>query len=464
MALIQNLMAWGTRQLSQRVPRTTDNPWLQGRFAPVAAERTLDRLRVTGTIPAELQGLYARIGPNPLKVDNPGTYHWFTGDGMVHGVRLQDGKALWYRNRWVGTDAVQDHFGRPRLKGPRRPPIDVVNTNVIGHGGRLWAMVEAGPVPIELDGEFNSLRRSLFDSSISAAFSAHAHRDPQTGSLHAVCYDALKPFRVQHIAVDRHCAVTRVENIPVRHGPMIHDCAITRSSVVILDMPVTFSFSEMVKGYPFPYRWNPKHAARVGLLPKEGKADEIRWFDVDPCYVFHPCNAFDTANGGAVIDVVVHERTFEQSHVGPDNQRISFERWTLDPATRRVSRQVLSDAKQEFPRHDERLTGSEYRYAYVAGFDVASNDGQALYRHDLRSGTTIQHRFGAGTTPGEFVFVPRADDSGETEGWLIGFAHATDGSTTDLVILNAGDFEGEPQAIVHLDLPVPMGFHGNWIG
>ena len=462
MGVMDRAVEWGARHLARRVPFSESKPWPEGRFAPVQPERTETGLRVTGRLPVELDGLYARIGPNPMHVQNPGAYHWFVGDGMVHGVRLRDGEAQWYRNRWVGTDAVRKRLGRPALPGTRRGVIDVVNTNVIGHGGRIWALVESGPMPIELDAELESLRRGLFDGAMSAAFSAHPHRDPETGMLHAICYDALAPMRVQHVAIDARCQVSRIESIPVKHGPMIHDCAITASSVVILDLPVTFSIREMFRGFPLPYRWNARHAARVGLLPKNGHADQVRWFDVDPCFVFHPCNAFDLPDGGAVLDVVVHPRIFHDSHVGPEVGEITFERWTLDAATRRVQRRVLGRGRQEFPRCDERRTGREYRYAYVSGFDPFGA-ARPLLRYDLQAGTVAEHRFGEQWTPGEFVFVPRHADAAEDDGWLVGLVHSVGGDLTELVVLDARDFTGEPVATVHLPAPVPMGFHGNWI-
>jgi 8'-apo-carotenoid 13,14-cleaving dioxygenase len=462
MGMMDRAIGWGARHLARRVPQSASNPWLEGRFAPVREERTDLDLRVTGRLPPELDGLYARIGPNPMEVRNPGAYHWFVGDGMVHGIRLRHGKAQWYRNRWVATDAVQARRGRPALPGSRRGVIDVVNTNVIGHAGRIWALVESGPLPIELDAELESVRRGLFDGAFSAAFSAHPHQDPGTGALHAICYDALAPMRVQHIVVDAGGRVTRVESIPVQHGPMIHDCAITASSVVILDLPVTFSVAEMLRGYPLPYRWNERHRARVGLLPKAGRAADVRWFDVDPCFVFHPCNAFDLPDGGAVIDVVVHPRIFHESHVGPEVGEIAFERWTLDASTRRVGRRVLGRGRQEFPRCDERRTGREYRFAYVSGFDPMGG-ARPLLRYDLASGTVAEHGFGDRRTPGEFVFVPRSPTAAEDEGWLIGLVHALDGARTELVVLDARDFTGEAVATVELPAPVPMGFHGNWI-
>jgi carotenoid cleavage dioxygenase-like enzyme len=94
------------------------NPFLEGLHTPVTEEVTDTALKVTGEIPAALNGLYVRNGPNPLAKVNAATHHWFIGDAMIHGIRLQDGKALWYRNRWVRSNAVSDALGEPRAPGP----------------------------------------------------------------------------------------------------------------------------------------------------------------------------------------------------------------------------------------------------------------------------------------------------------------------------------------------------------
>src|SRR3546814_6080910 len=60
---------------------------------------------------------------------------------------------------------------------------------------------------------------------------------------------------------------------------------------------LTFSMKSLLAGYRFPYAWNDAHPARVGLLPRKGRGDEVVWVPVDPCYVFHPANAFETADG-----------------------------------------------------------------------------------------------------------------------------------------------------------------------
>ncbi len=432
-------------------------------FAPVPTESEHMNLRVTGEVPAALSGVYARIGPNPIK-PQPSRYHWFIGDGMVHGLRLQGGQAQWYRSAWVGSNSARKALGRPILPGPRHGVGDVVNTNVYAHAGRVWASVEAGMMPVQLDAKLNSVRHGLFDSTRKQGFTAHPHLDPETGELHAICYDAMVRNKLQYVRVSAEGEVARVVDIPVQHGPMVHDCAITPSQVVVMDLPVTFSFRRLLTRAPFPYAWNDAHPARVGLLPRDGEAKDMRWYDIDPCYVFHPCNAFDLPDGGVVMDVVVHKRMFDRVRNGPElDGDVRFERWTMPAGGARVQRQVIHDASQEFPRLDERLVGQPYRYAYTVGFRLQDQVSQQLYRHDMHTGQTLQHDFGPGMVPGEFVFVPRAKQGAEDDGWLMGFVHNRQTGMAELHIVNADDFTGPPQAVVHIPARIPLGFHGNWM-
>ena len=449
--------------------RTADgpNPYLTGIHTPMTAETTLTDLTVTGSIPAELDGSYVRNGPNPLTPPNPATHHWFVGTGMLHGVRLQAGHALWYRNRWIRGAEVSAALGEAPAPGPRAEGFDTPNTNVIGLAGATWAIVEAGGYPVRLDGELDTIAHDTFGGTLKHAFSAHPHVDPATGELHAICYLGKVQDRVWHVVVTPQGRVRREEPIAVEHGPSIHDCMITPKYVIVLDLPVTFSMKTLLAGHPFPYRWNPAHRARVGLLPREGKGSDIVWCDVDPCYVFHPANAYETDDGRVIFDACVHDTMFEGSYAGPSSNRVPFERWTIDPAARSVARRVIDPSPQEFPRPNEALTGRPYRYAYTLALPEGGNpaflDAPQLYKHDLQAGTRQVHDFGAGQVAGEFVFVSRAGAAAEDDGWLMGFVIDKDRDTTDLVILDAARFEAPPQARITIPHRIPPGFHGNWI-
>jgi carotenoid cleavage dioxygenase-like enzyme len=95
-----------------------ENPYLSGNFAPVR-ETTATNLEVRGRIPDELNGRILQIGPNPAGPVDPTYYHWFTGTGMVHGLRLRDRKAEWYRSRFRSIPLMhrssESHQFRARL-------------------------------------------------------------------------------------------------------------------------------------------------------------------------------------------------------------------------------------------------------------------------------------------------------------------------------------------------------------
>src|SRR5690349_2839020 len=110
--------------------RPSSNPFLAGNYAPVHEELTVADLDVTGTIPDYLDGRYLRTGPNPLGDPDPANYHWFLGDGMAHGLRLADGTAHWYRNRWVRSAVVARALGETWKPGARGAGLDFAgNTN-----------------------------------------------------------------------------------------------------------------------------------------------------------------------------------------------------------------------------------------------------------------------------------------------------------------------------------------------
>jgi len=447
-------------QDSDMIDAATANPYLTGLHTPMREELTIEDLPVTGTIPAALYGRYLRMGPNPMAPD-PAKYHWFAGDGMIHGIRIEGGRALWYRNRWIRSEAVTKALHEERTEGPRHL-FDTVNTNVMGFAGKVLGLVEAGSTPVEIGETLDTLCYTDFDGSLHGSFTAHPHVDPLTGEMLGICYDASKWFSVRYVVVTPEGRTRREVKIPVRNGPMIHDSAFTQRFAIILDLPVTFSLKAAITGYDFPFRWNESHAARIGLLPREGEAADIIWCPVDPCYIFHAVNSYDAPDGSVILDVVVHDRMFLESTAGPDSHRTALERWTLDPVAGTVARSVIDPTPQEFPRPDERRLGQPYRFAYTMAL-TAPFLGTGLFKHDLKAGTRQAHDFGPRRHPCEFMFVPAHAEAEEDEGWLIGFVIDAAAETTDLVILDARNFEGAPQASIHIPHIVPPGFHGNWL-
>jgi carotenoid cleavage dioxygenase len=451
---------------------TAPSPFLRGSFAPVADEITAFDLPVTGRLPADLRGRYLRNGPNPLGLDDPGS-HWFLGAGMVHGVRLRDGRAEWYRNRWVRSRLLAGELGEKWPGGPVHADMDfAANTHIIGHGGRILATVEAGPLPYELSPELDTLGPCDFAGTLPGGFAAHSKVDPRTGELHAIAYFWAWDH-VQHVVIDPAGKVTRTTDIAVPDGPMMHDFALTEKYVVFFDLPVTFSMDAVAAGTRLPYTWNPDHQARVGLLPRDGSAADVRWLEVDPCWIFHVLNAYD--DGGRVVaDVIRYEGAFDLSRLSAAGP-VTLDRWSIDPAGKVVQCR-LDDRVQEFPRVDDRVISRPHRFGYSAvigelnratvspgGGFADGAFGNALLKHDLASGTVEAHEFSPDATAGEGVFVPASPAAAEDDGYVMAFVHDPDRGAADLVILAAQDFGGEEVARVHLPARIPLGFHGSWI-
>lgn len=446
----------------------TTNRYLEGNYAPVTEEVTVTDLPVTGRLPETLTGRYLRNGPNPIGPQNPVTYHWFSGTGMVHGIRLRDGRAEWYRNRWVRNAETAAALGEPVRPGaePHGGMDFAPNTNVIGHAGRTFAIVEAGARPYELTWELETIGACDFGGTLPGGFTAHPKRDPATGELHAVCYWWGWGNQVQYVVVSPEGKVTRAEFVPTTGSPMLHDMSLTERYAVVYDLPVTFDLDLAAQGF-FPYSWDEDYPARIGLVPRAGTAADTRWFDVEPCYVYHPMNSYDDGDT-VVLDLVRWPRMFATDRNGPNDGVPTLWRWTVDLAAGKVIEAQLDDRGQEFPRVDERVVGRRHRYGYAAGtaddlVDGAGTNQGALIKHDLVAGTCEVHAFGPGAGAAEGVFIPAADGAAEDDGYVMALVYVPERNASDLVVLAAQDFTGAPVARVHLPVRVPFGFHGNWV-
>ena len=445
----------------------TTNRYLEGNYAPVEHEVTAFDLEVEGELPRQLTGRYLRNGPNPATDVDPATHHWFVGDGMVHGIRLDEGRAAWYRNRYVGSTTISELRGEPDIPGPNwNDSAHGPNTNVGGFAGTTWAMVEAGGCPVELTYELETVGRNDFYGTLPGAFTAHPKFDPDTGEMHAMVY-AWPQYgdHVQYVVVGTDGRVRHTVDVPVPGMTMLHDMSLTQRFAVVYDQPVTVDLDLALSGSTFPLRWNPDYGNRVGLLPREGAADDIVWIDVPLGYCFHPLNAYDTDDGRVVIDLCNYERMFDQDPLGPfgDPGMARLERWELDPSRRTIAMTVIDDSPNEFPRHRNSVSTRPYRYGYCASPSANDADGWPTIKHDLQTGARTVFDHGPGKVAGEPVSVACDGSTEEDDGWLLTYVHDTDG-TTDFVVMDAQDFDrSEYVASVRLPQRVPLGFHGNWV-
>lgn len=431
--------------------------WLQGNFAPVPVEVTQHDLAVRGSIPRALNGLYVRNGSNPQKADSP---HWFFGDGMVHGVRLENGRALWYRNRYVRTPLYEGEISF----GAGTPPVggnNQSNVSCLYHAGKLLTSGEVG-FPYEINpADLSTVGVAGFEGKLNTSFTAHPKIDPVTGNLHFFGYWFVPPYLTYHVA-GPDGRIIHSQEIPVAKSTMIHSFAITERDAIFWECPVLFNLEAAASGQDNIFEWKPEYGARIGVMPLGGLAAEIRWVEIEPCYVFHEVNAYRDGDD-IILSVCRHDTMFGGEELYESGVKVH--RWRINTGGTQLTfhDEVVATSQLELPSHDRRFTGRRHRYGwFVMARDHAETldlGGTALI--DYQTGDI--HRWDPGLRyhSNEAFFVP--GDQGEGEGWLLSLVYDHINDSSNLVILDALDVARGPVAEIHLPQRVPHGFHGVWV-
>lgn len=461
---------------------TTSNPYLAGNFAPVDSEITSENLTVIGELPQDLRGIFVRNGPNP-QFPPTGRYHWFDGDGMLHGVQIDNGKAT-YRNRYVQTYGFKREREAKRaiwtgILEPSRSEEthgiakNTANTALTWHAGRLLALWEGGePHAIALP-SLETVGPYNYEGKLVSAFTAHPKVDPTTGEMMFFGYSLAAPPFLQYSVVSPARELLRTVPIDLPVGVMMHDFAITANYTIFMDLPLTFRPERMKKGEP-AFSFESETPSRFGIVPRHGDNSNIRWFETPACYIFHTLNAYEVDDKVVLVacrmdaTTVLNASSAPSQHEG-DNQRIQSDiprlyRWQFNLKTGAVQEELLDDTPAEFPRVNEQHTGYPTRYGYTARMALGEMplfDG--LVKYDLTSGSSQTHNFGQRRYGGEAVFVPRPDATTEDDGWLLTFVHDEAEQTSSLVVVDATDMTAPPLAQIVMPRRVPYGFHGTWV-
>ncbi|MGB0921810.1 MAG: carotenoid oxygenase family protein [Alphaproteobacteria bacterium] len=461
-----------------------ENRYLTGNYAPLRMEGEAPDLLITGEMPRELNGTLFRNGPNPQFAPRNDKYHWFLGDGMIHAITFDDGKVHW-RNRWVRTEKFEaerkagetlmassfnDMTPDPRAAGI---PLNVANTAIVHHGGKLLALEEGSP-PVHLDATTLATHGPwTFDGKYGGAMTAHPRVDPKTGEMVFFAYFGGMPGepKVALNWVAKDGTLTRSEILDVPYCSMIHDFLITENYIILPIFPATVDLERIIAGGPF-VAWDEKQTSHVGLIPRNGDIKDTKWFEAPPAYVFHPLNGYETADGKVVADMVQYDRAPLFNTAGGTNDALEDNsskliRWELDPAanTSDFKQTQLDDFTGEFPRHDERYTGHENRYGYFCiKEDMTQNKGpfNMILARDMLNHTAQKWNAGEGVYVQEPIFVPRNNAVAEGDGFLVAPTYNVGSNTSDIVVLDAMNVSAGPVATAHLPTRIPYGFHGTW--
>ncbi len=453
------------------------DPFLAGNYAPVADELDAPMV-VAGEIPASLVGAFYRNGPNPQF--HPGSdYHWFGGDGMIHGVFVENGQAR-YRNRyvrtpkWLAENAAGRRlfglFGNPMTSDPSVIGEDggVANTNIVWHAGRLLAL-EEGHRPFELDAA--SLESIGYVDAYGGNVTAHPKIDPSTGEMVWFAYGVsqAQPFSnlLTYGVTDQRGEVIRRETFEAPYCSMVHDFLVTERHALFPVLPLTGSLERAMRGGP-PFAWEPDKGGFVGVIDRAAGPASVRWFEVDACYVFHPMNAWEE---GEVVFADVMEYAAAPLFPNPDGTinrdgGARLVRWRIDLGgdSHRVTREPLDDLAGEFPRFDERRAGRAYRHGWFAANTSGSGGVRfnAIAHLDHATGRRVQFELQAGDAVGEPVFVPRSAEAGEGDGHVVCLAHRAADDVGEFWVFDALDIAAGPIARARAPRRIPFGFHGNW--
>ncbi len=465
--------------MSQPFP---DYPFFTGNYAPISFEADAPDLVVRGEMPKDLAGTLYRNGPNPQFAPRDQNYHWFIGDGMIHAFHIENGRVA-YRNRWVRTPKWQlEHDANKALFGSWGNPMTsdpsvagksagVANTNIVWHAGKLLALVES-QLPFALDADtlaphgYDDFAGGLAGGKVTA----HPKLDPETGEMVFFAYSAGGFFTrtMLYGVVDKTGKLTRLDKFEAPFSAMVHDFLVTRNYVLFPILPLTGSLERAMSGKP-AFAWEPAKGSHVGVMKRNADVSTIRWFQCDPCYVFHPMNAYEDGDK-IVADVMQYPEAplFPDPDGKPGDPAKAvarLTRWTFDLAGNSdgFKREQIDDLGAEFPRLDERFAGLPYRHGYYAASSGGLIEGFDTLGHlDLKTGKRALYRAPEGDAFGEPIFVPRHAGAPEGEGYLLAAVYRGEEKRSDLAIFDAASLDKGPIAVAEVSHRVPFGFHGNW--
>uniref|UniRef100_A0ACD5WA74 Uncharacterized protein n=1 Tax=Avena sativa TaxID=4498 RepID=A0ACD5WA74_AVESA len=511
----KGVASWAVDLLERLVVRlghdkTKPLHWLSGNFAPVRDETPPSAgLPVRGHLPECLNGEFVRVGPNPKFVPVAG-YHWFDGDGMIHAMRIKDGKAT-YVSRYVKTSRLkqEEYFGGAKfmkigdLKGffglfmvqmqELRKKLKVLdatygigtaNTAFVYHHGKLMALSEADKpyvVKVLEDGDLQTLGLLDYDKRLKHSFTAHPKVDPFTDEMFTFGYSHEPPYCTYRVITKEGVMLDPVP-ITIPESVMMHDFAITENYSIFMDLPLLFRPKEMVKNGEFIYKFDPTKKARFGILQRYEKDEKsIRWFELPNCFIFHNANAWEEGDEVVLITCRLENPDLDMVNGHQDEKLENFGNelyeMRFNMKTGAASQKQLSVSAVDFPRINESYTGRKQRYVYCTILDsIAKVTGIIKFdlhaepeggKKQLEAGGNVcgVYDLGPGRYGSEAVFVPKEPGVAgeEDDGYLIFFVHDENTGKSEVNVIDAKTMSADPVAVVELPNRVPYGFHAFFV-
>ena len=461
---------------------TEDNPYLLDGYAPVDTEITAEDLEVIGEIPDDLNGLYVRNGPNPKHLPTNGRYHWFDGDGMLHGLHFRDGTAT-YRNRWVNTIGYQrdtkadqsvyagmmeDTTDNPKDTNFRNLK-DTANTDVVFHNGNLMAMWYLAGEAYKIDPlTLETIGTEDWHGAKQGCVSAHAKIDERTGEFMFFDYGPTAPY-MWYGVVSAEGVLKHYVPVPLPGARMPHDMWITDKHTILMDLPLYADPRIQAEGR-HKLTFNRDIPSRFAVIPRFGGTEDIKWFETEPCYIYHTVNAWEDGEE-IVLDFCRTRQPKPPSRpiTGPLESVLEYlrldahyYRYRFNLRTGKSTETPLDDLNTEFPVINTQVLGQKSRYAYNISIENGYTllfDG--LVKYDNETSTSDKYSFGDGRWGSEAPFAPRPGADAEDDGYLISFVYDSNQERSEAVVLDASGMDEVCRVII--PQRIPHGYHACWV-
>ena len=451
------------------------SPFLEDAHAPIFEEKTITDMAVVGDLPRDLNGVYLRNGPNqtvkPIK-----NYHWFDGDGMLHAAHFERGK-ITYRNRWIRTDALAEETAARKAKfysvfeankdNTQRRIKDSANTDIVFHGGKGIALWYLAGDPYEFDPlTLDTLGKTDFSVRAGLKVSAHAKVDEDTNELLFFDYEAKHPFMTYGVVgADGKLKHSTPIVLP---GPRLpHDMGITKSHSILHDLPLYQDMDAWNKGR-HKIVFNPDLPARFAVIPRYGDAKSIRWFEAEPCFIYHVVNCWDEPDAVVMIGCRYGMGT-DKDKVAKQVANLAMDaklyKWRFDLKTGKTTEGPIERAMNlEFPTSPTALNGTRTRYSYcVTMVEDPVPRFSGIVKHDLHSGAFQAWSDGRGIYYSEPWFAPSDDHKAEDDGYVVAFAYNAPADRSEIHVFDAREIGRGPRARITVPTRVPAGFHATWV-
>ena len=466
------------------LPAADNHPYRTGAWRPNSREHNATQLPVWGRLPQDLDGVYLRNTENP-RFESQMMYHPFDGDGMVHAINFQGGRAS-YRNRFVRTQgfmcetAAQASLSLGLLEGAdlsARPGLrpggmkDASSTDIVVHNGvaltTFYLCGEAyqlDPVSLEQSGPAQWGGGFPKDLGISA----HAQVDERAGELLFFNYGMQAPY-MHYGVVDAQGRLAHQTAVPLPGPRFPHDMAFTENYVVLNDLPVFWNPRHLPNNIYKP-RFFPELPSRFAVLPRRGSAQDIRWFEAPPTYVLHFANAFEQGDE-VVLEGFPQEVPMTEINVPGDllatfksrldihAMRTRLSRWRFNLKTGSTRVEQLSAAISEFPSIHNAYRGRANRYTYCMLGEPGWFLFNGLLKHDNATGEETRYLFPKGVFASETPFAPRSGGSGEDDGYLVTYVTDMNADSSACWVFAAQDLAAGPIAKVGLPERISSGTH-----